>query len=136
MNSLRTSTAVLAVSLLVGCSLTGAGAPSMAESASADREEDRTTVAQISNDSWFNIGVYVVDSGRRHKLGSVPSYESLTFEIPWDMVSGSGQVQLLADPVGSTTLYRSSPVLIGPGQVVQWTVQNDRSQTYSSIRVM
>lgn len=139
MKSLRTSAAILAVSalpLLAGCSLVGAGAPSMAEGASADQEKQtRPTTAQVSNDSWYNISVYVVDSGRRQRLGSVPSYESSTFRIPQDMVQSSGQIQLFADPVGSTTTYRSSPVLIGPGQVVTWTVQNDASQTYNSITV-
>ncbi len=139
MNSLRTSAAILAVSalpLLAGCSLVGAGAPSMAEGASADQEkETRPTTAQVSNDSWFNIRVYVLDSGRRDQLGSVPSYESSTFRIPRDIVESSGEIQMLADPVGSSTTYRSSPVLIGPGQVVKWTVQNSASQTYNSITV-
>lgn len=139
MNTLRTSAAILAVSslpLLAGCSLVGAGAPSMAESPSADEQEDEATMARVSNDSWYNIRVYVVDAGRRQQLGSVGSYESSTFEIPRDMVDTSGEIQMLADPVGSTVGYRSSPVLIGPGQVVKWTVQNSRSQTYASISVM
>lgn len=140
MKSPRTSAVILAVSaipLLAACSLVGAGAPSMAEPASADREdESQPTTAQVSNESWYNISVYVVDSGRRQKLGSVSSYESASFEIPADMVNASGQIQMLADPVGSRTTYRSSPVLIGPGQVIKWTVQNNPSQTYASITVM
>lgn len=139
MKNVRTSAAILSVSalaLLAGCSIVGAGAPSMAESESAREEQDRTTVAQVTNDSWYNIRVYVVDQGRRQQLGSVASYESTTFDLPQDMVDASGQIQMLADPVGSRTSYRSSPVLIGPGQVVRWTVQNDPSQTYASISVM
>ncbi len=135
MNTVRTTTAVLAVALLAGCSVIGgAGSPSMAEGMEED-EEDRATTARVTNDSWYNIRVYVADQGRRQSLGSVSSYESSTFEVPRDMVDTSGEIQLLADPVGSTTNYRSSPVLVGPGQVVQWTVQNSRSQTYSSITV-
>lgn len=128
---------IVAAVLLSGCSLVGAGTPSGAEpSSSADeRDRDAPTVATVGNESWFNIRVYVADGGRRQQLGSVSSYDSATFEIPRDMVHTSGQVQLLADPVGSTRTYRSSPVTIGPGQVVQWTVQNDPSQTYSSIFV-
>ncbi|MDP2496733.1 MAG: hypothetical protein Q8W44_01955 [Candidatus Palauibacterales bacterium] len=139
MKILRTSAAILAVSalpFLAGCSLVGAGAPSMAESESAEQEESGPATARVANDSWYNISVYVVDSGRRQRLGSVPSYESSSFEIPEDMVSSSGQIQMLADPVGSTTTYRSSPVLVGPGQMVKWTVQNNPSQTYASITVM
>lgn len=139
MKIMRTSAAILAVSaipLLAGCSLVGAGSPSMAESGSAEQEESQPATAQVANDSWYNISVYVVDSGRRQRLGSVSSYESSSFEIPEDMVNSSGQIQMLADPVGSTTTYRSSPVLVGPGQVVKWTVQNNPSQTYASITVM
>jgi len=135
MYALRTAASILAVSLLAGCSLVGAGSPSMADEMSPDRDEDATTVARVSNQSWYNVRVYVVDSGRRQSLGSVPSYRTTTFEMPRDMVRSSGQIQMLADPVGSTEHYRSSPVLVGPGQVVKWTVQNDRSQTYSSIVV-
>ena len=93
-------------------------------------------MARVSNESWYTISVYVVDSGRRQRLGSVSSYESSSFEIPEDMVILSGQIQMLADPVGSTTIYRSSPVLVGPGQVVNWTVQNNPNHTYASITVM
>lgn len=140
MKSPRRSAAILAFSaipLLAGCSLVGAGGPSMAETASEDREEEsQPATAQVANESWYNISVYVVDSGRRQRLGNVSSYESSSFEIPADMVSSSGQIQMLADPVGSRTMYRSSPVLVGPGQVVKWTVQNNASQTYASITVM
>lgn len=134
MNTVRTTTALLAVATLAGCSVIGAGSPSMAEDME-DEEEDRATMARVTNDSWFNIRVYVEDQGRRQVLGSVSSYESSTFEVPSDMVNTSGEIQLLADPVGSTTNYRSSPVLVDAGQLVQWTVQNSRSQTYSSITV-
>ncbi|MFB6240807.1 MAG: hypothetical protein ABEJ46_04505, partial [Gemmatimonadota bacterium] len=95
------------------------------EPAAAEQEERETTVARVSNDSWFNIQVYVTDQGRREQLGTVSSYQSATFEVPAGMVKTSGEIQLLADPVGSTRTYRSSPVMIGPGQVVKWTVQND-----------
>ena len=135
MNILRTAASIVAVSLLAGCSLVGAGSPSMAEEMTPDREENATTVARVSNQSWFNVRVYVADSGRRQSLGSVSSYRTTTFEVPRDMVHSSGQIQMQADPVGSTEYYRSTPVLIGPGQVVKWTVQNDPSQTYSSIVV-
>lgn len=136
MNRSSVPFAIVAVSVLAGCSLVGAGAPSGAEPAAAEQQEERkTTVAEVSNDSWFNIQVYVADQGRRQRLGSVSSYQSATFEVPVDMVNTSGEIQLLADPVGSTRTYRSYPVMIGPGQVVKWTVQNDPSQTYASITV-
>lgn len=137
MNRSSVPLAIVAVSVLAGCSLVGAGAPSGAEPAAADQQDgsQQATVAEVSNDSWFNIQVYVADQGRRQQLGTVSSYQSATFEVPSDMVNTSGEIQLLADPVGSTRTYRSSPVMIGPGQVVRWTVQNDPSQTYASITV-
>lgn len=137
MNRSSVPLAIVAVSVLAGCSLVGAGTPSGAEPAAAEQGEERNqpTVAEVSNDSWFNIQVYVADQGRRQQLGSVSSYQSATFEVPSDMVNTSGEIQLLADPVGSTRTYRSYPVMVGPGQVIVWTVQNDPSQTYSSIVV-
>lgn len=135
MNRLRTPIVIAAVSVVAGCSLVGAGAPSGVQDEAARQQEDQPTVAEVSNDSWFNIRVYIADQGRRERLGSVSSYESSSFEVPTDIVRTSGEIQLLADPVGSTVTYRSSPVLIGAGQLIQWTVQNDPSQTYSSITV-
>mgnify|MGYP006293178133 CR=1 FL=1 len=136
MNRLRTSAAILAVPLLVGCSLVGAGTPGTAETASAGQQEDRETRARVNNESWYNVRVYAADGSRRVSLGSVGSFETATFVVPSGMVAAADRIQLLADPVGSTTTFRSSPVLVRPGDVVEWTVHNDPGQTYNAIRVM
>lgn len=130
----RTTAAVLAAALLLtGCSLV-AGGPSMAEG-EAEKQEKGPATAAVTNDSWFNLQVYVADDTRRDLLGNVPSYETTTFEIPRSIAAASGEIQLVADPVGATNEYLSAPVLIGPGQVVEWTVQNDAGFTYNSIVV-
>lgn len=71
----------------------------------ADREEERApALATVSNDSWFTLDVYAADQASRQRLGTVSSFDSLTFEIPDHMVRSSGEIQLLADSVGSTRI--------------------------------
>lgn len=113
----------------VACAAAGAG------SAPADRPaEARATVLEVENLNWQDMHIYVLAGGQRWSIGQVTSLSQRAFELP-DGVFGAGRdIVFLADPVGSVVAYHSDPVLLEPGDRVEWTLQNRLSQSSLFVR--
>jgi len=79
---------------------------------------------RVENRNWSDVVVYAVRSGRRHRLGMVTSMSSARFRLPRGMAMGSGDLQLVADPIGSSRGFTSGPIHIGAGQEIALSVQN------------
>lgn len=117
--------------LLTSCSLTAAR-----EGGSKGGGDPDMVLAQVQNDSYYNVTVYVGDDSRQDRLGDIPSFGSAEFTVPSSMISRATEIRLFADPVGETFLYRSIPVVVSPGELVQWTIKIDRDQTSATIMVL
>lgn len=130
----RSASLAAAVALLfgLGCAMGASRGPGP----DASRSAEDSVVARVQNDSYYNLTVYVGDDARRDRLGDVSSFGSGRFRVPSDMVYRGGQIQFFADPVGDTFLYRSIPVSVSPGQIVEWKVKIDPAQTRGAIMVL
>ena len=133
-----TLAAAVAASLTLGACASAAGGAGLSNSYSADaaggsgaetvaaRESgsSRTPIIRVDNRNWADVVVYAVRSGRKQRLGMVTSMSMARFRLPESMVVGSGELQLLADPIGSSGGFLSAPVLVNPGQDIAFNVQN------------
>lgn len=115
--------AVAAVFLVSFLSLGGCAANSGAQGGPVIGATDEARV-QVSNHNWADMTVYVIRNGMRQRLGTVTSMASRVFRIPPTLVNASGDLRLLADPVGSTHTYTSSSVHVWPGQTVDFKIEN------------
>jgi len=79
---------------------------------------------RVENRNWSDVVVYAVRSGRRHRLGMVTSMSSARFRLPRGMATGSGDLQLVADQIGSSRGFVSEPIHISTGQEIALSVQN------------
>ncbi len=79
---------------------------------------------RVQNQNWSDVVVYAVRSGRRHRLGTVTSMSSARFRLPRGLAMGSGDLQLVADPIGSSRGFTSGPIHVSDGQEVALSVQN------------
>lgn len=119
MRSLRNLVAVLVVAAsAAGCSASE-GPRTGPEPARAEAADVRVT-----NSNWSDMTVYVERAGHRSRLGSVTSMQSATFQIPRAMMSGTGSLRLVADPLGSAQPYVTPVLQVWPGQTVDFTIQN------------
>jgi len=75
----------------------------------------------VTNQNWLDVDVFVVHGTTRYRVGEVGGNGSATLSIPSSLVV-NGQVQLLADPVGSTETYLSDMITVAPDEKVQLTV--------------
>lgn len=118
---MRSQMSLVAVSLaasLTGCATTGGGQRSASSS-----DTDRTQVL-VQNHNWADMTVYLERDGMRTRLGTVTTASTRVFVVPRGISSRSGSFRLLADPIGGSAPYMTAPLLIAPGQRVEFTIEN------------
>lgn len=86
---------------------------------------ERAALVQVTNNNWADMVVYAVRGSSRHRLGTVTSMQTERFPLPRSLSLNTGSIALLADPVGSTSTYSTGPIHVVPGQVVDFTIQNN-----------
>ncbi len=100
------------------------------QTASEERSEtpaavsERTTV-RVVNDNWHDITVYAVRAGYRRRLGTVTSFPSRVCTLPPTFLIPSDELRLIADPIGRRGAFVSEPLLVNPGDVVEWRLLNN-----------
>jgi len=100
-----------------------ASATGTTQSQNADAASERTMI-RVNNHNWSDMTVYLVRDGVRMRLGLVSSLETRMFEVPTSHLISTGEVRLVADPIGSSRVVTSPPVLIAPGQRAEWRLEN------------
>ncbi len=85
-------------------------------------------VVVVENRNWQDVTVYALRGGARVRLGTVTSMQTGRFVLSTEM-TGSTQLRLMADPVGSLETFTSEPVRVEPGDQVQWRLANQLVQS-------
>ena len=97
-------------------------------------DEPDTITIRVSNNNSLDMNVYAVNQSMRIRLGTVTTASTQRFEVSLHQISPTGELQLLADPVGSRRTMRSEAIHVSAGQVVEWTLQADLRQSSLTIR--
>ncbi len=87
----------------------------------------------VSNDNWHDMRVYATRNGMRVRLGTVTSMSSQKFNLPGGLLGGAGELHLLADPIGSPNGYRSQPLLVRSGQMIEVNLRNNLALSTASV---
>ena len=120
MTTLKNLAAVVAATLTI----TACG-PALAGSNGVDRPaRPEAALVTVENQNWSDMVVYVVQGGLRMRLGMVTSMRSATFRLPAMFLGHSGDIRLVADPVGSSETYVSDIIQVRDGQQISLSVQN------------
>jgi hypothetical protein len=121
------SLANLCLSLLVA---TG-GCASVRHNETPVDDSDVVTV-EIVNHHQLNVTIFNVASGRRDRFGEVTAAASSTFKIHVQRLPNS-EMQLLADPVGSSRTTRTDLLRVGAGETVSWVLETDLARSHVEI---
>ncbi|MEX2281351.1 MAG: hypothetical protein WEE89_02560 [Gemmatimonadota bacterium] len=123
-NYLTSATFALAVGS-VAC------APMASHTNAGGMATERTTML-VENNNWADMTVYILRDGVRTRLGAVPSMSRSTFVLSNAMLAGTGELRVMADPLGSPHKWTSQPILLNPGNQVRFRLENNVSlSTYS-----
>ena len=86
-------------------------------------EASEAPVIRVVNQNRADMEVYLTRDGTRTLLGLVTAGSTDTFPVPPDMIGATGDLRLIADPVGSTLDIPSERFQVDPGRVVEWTIR-------------
>jgi len=97
-------------------------------------DEPDTITISVSNNNSLDMTVYAVNQSMRMRLGLVNTASTQRFTVSLHQISPTGELQLLADPVGSRRTLTSEAIHVFPGQAVEWVLQADLRQSSLVIR--
>lgn len=80
-------------------------------------------MVEVKSHNWNDITVYLVAGGLPQRLGMVSALSSATFDFPSQRLYTSGGVRLRALPVAGKA-FTTETILVYPGQVITWTLEN------------
>ncbi len=87
---------------------------------------DEKVAVHVDNGHWLDVRVYAIrENGARDRIGTVTSFTSRKLELPSWMTTSISQIQLVADPIGSTQRYAAPPVLVSKGDTIEWKLTNN-----------
>jgi hypothetical protein len=92
----------------------------------------RATV-RVENKHWLDVAIYVEHEGLRQRLGTVTAASTADFTLRPTMISGLGEIELIADAIGSHASADTGRLTVKPGMHVEWTLQIDLSRSSVSV---
>ncbi|MDQ6827730.1 MAG: hypothetical protein M3081_02560 [Gemmatimonadota bacterium] len=99
--------------------------PTVASTAPGDVAPAAAATLHVDNLNFADVDVFVVqDGGVERRIGMVNGNKSADFTLDPAMLN-SGQLRLIANPIGANGRANSGPVVVHPGQTVTFTIQPD-----------
>ncbi|MEP7226390.1 MAG: hypothetical protein ABI785_03435 [Gemmatimonadales bacterium] len=117
---------VVRIALLCTAILTvapGCGLFSSRHRTSSDSPTRTQVLVSVESHNWNDITVYLLAGGLPQRLGMVTALGSATFDFPSHRLNTSAGVRLRALPVAGKA-FTSETILVLPGQVITWTLEN------------
>src|SRR6185436_4614926 len=77
---------------------------------------DEPVMLQVENRNWNDIVIYALVNGSRTRVGNVGATRSATIRLPHSLMPNSSMLELVLDPLGSRTTFRTGGILVNSGQ--------------------
>jgi hypothetical protein len=78
----------------------------------------------IINHHWLDVTIYVAHNGERTRVGTVTASSNERFLLSGRLLGATREVYLVGHAVGSLEVIRTEVLLVQPGQVIEWTLEN------------
>jgi hypothetical protein len=85
--------------------------------------QSTTVGVEVESHNWSDVTVYLLAGGLPQRLGMVTALGQASFEFPSQRLHTSAGVRLRALPVAGKP-FTSETILVLPGQVISWTLEN------------
>ncbi|HEX4681596.1 MAG TPA: hypothetical protein VH277_02740, partial [Gemmatimonadaceae bacterium] len=97
--------------------------------------EDDTDAITLSvvNHHPLNVVIYNVAHGHRDRIGEVTTAATSAFTLHLRRYA-SGELQLLADPIGSPNTVKTETLHLVAGDVLAWTIEDELARSHYEIR--
>jgi hypothetical protein len=94
---------------------------------------DSPVRVEVTNNYALPIEIYAVGSGITHRMGTVDPGMAGRFVIPQNLI-GSGSVELQARPGTTKPPFRSGPLLLAPGRIVDFVIAPQLFNSTATLR--
>ena len=94
-------------------------------------DTDVVTV-EVVNHHQLDVTVFNVAGGRRDRIGQVTAAAASSFKVHVRRLPNS-EMQLLADPIGSSRTTRTELLRVNPGDTVSWVLETDLARSHVEI---
>jgi hypothetical protein len=118
-----TARTTLACTALLGL-VPGCGSPTSRHPNLSDSPSRTQVLVAVESHNWSDVTIYLMAGGLPQRLGMVTALSSATFDFSSHRLNTSGGVRLRALPVAGRP-FTTETILVLPGQVITWTLEND-----------
>ncbi|MEX2283054.1 MAG: hypothetical protein WEE89_11275 [Gemmatimonadota bacterium] len=95
---------------------------------------DEPVTLQVENRNWSDIVIYAMVNGTRTRLTNVGATRSVTIRLPQALMASSQMLELVLDPLGSRSAFRTGGILVNSGQRVRLLIENELRLTTWSVQ--
>src|SRR5919109_5374372 len=110
----------------------GCGAFSSGHEPASSVPEHGHVAVEVESHNWSDITIYLVTGGLPQRLGMVTALGNASFEFSAQRSNTSAGIRLRALPVAGHP-FTSETVLVLPGQVITWRLENDLDTSSLSV---
>jgi hypothetical protein len=110
----------------------GCGLLSSGRQATSKTNSRSPVLVEVESRNWNDITVYLITGGLPQRLGMVTALGNATFEFSAHRLNTTGDVRLRALPVAGQA-FTSETILVLPGQVITWRLENDLDNSSLSV---
>lgn len=120
----RRVASVVSVCILVAGGMLAAGCRSARQPATVAPLVGPPAVLRVTSDHTSDVRIYLVQAGKRIRLGMVSTHGSAVFAIPADFLGRDASAQILISPVGGWRGLFLTLTTVYPGETLELTVGN------------
>ena len=86
----------------------------------------------VESHNWSDVTVYLLAGGLPQRLGMVTALGQASFDFPSQRLNTSSGVRLQALPIAGQP-FTTETILVLPGQVITWTLENNLDASSFSV---
>jgi hypothetical protein len=98
-----------------------------------DRQQSGAVMLVVRNDNFSDVDVYAIADGLATRVGTVTGNTTARFALSPTMVAAS-DLRIVATPIGGNGRASSGPLLVSPGQTIQFNIAPALRQSSAVVR--
>ena len=114
----------IAATAIIATGCASGGSPAMSSSTGVLPPIAAEARVEVHNNNWSDMVIYAVQNSHRMRLGMVTSMNTRSFDLPRYVGTSSGDLYLLARPIGSGEEFEMGPIHVSRGQWVELRLEN------------
>ncbi len=88
----------------------------------------------LNNRHLLDVNIFLQHDGQPDRIATVTSASTHSIVLPLRMLGQSKTIRLIAEPIGDETRYTTDLLLVQPGQIIEFNVENLLARSNYSVQ--